>query len=135
MINFLILIMVSLALVLSGPGCTESGNQGGGTAVEGDLSETEAAEGDILKKMQDEGKLPPSMEGRRLPVLPSDGEVLRGSGPEVLSLYPVEIDTDQDEYPDDPIEGRPEVKTDNCPGLFNPDQADANGDGIGDFFA
>lgn len=137
MINILILI-----IFLVGPslGCTESKDEADSNPpdveVSGDISDTQPAEpadpADPIKELQEDGKLPPAREGGKLPVLPSDPSILRGSGPEVLSLYPVEIDADQDGLPDVSIAGHPEIRRDNCPGLFNSDQEDGDGDGIGD---
>lgn len=63
------------------------------------------------------------------------GEVDEETAPPVLrdlSVFPPQVDPDQDNVPDAPLPNRPDIKVDNCPGLFNPDQADQDGDGKGD---
>ena len=49
-----------------------------------------------------------------------------------ISVYPPNVDPDQDNVPDVPIPNHPEVKLDNCPGVFNPGQEDTDGNGVGD---
>ena len=47
-----------------------------------------------------------------------------------LSLYPPNVDPDQDNIPNQPVPGVNRV--DNCPDVFNPTQDDSDGDGVGD---
>lgn len=133
--NVIILINLAVGLLMAlgvgTIGCSGADDsQKRDIEISGDENETQPT--DELKKLQDEGRLPPDVEGRRPPVLPPHSDLLHGSGPEVLSLYPVEIDPDQDGIPDVPIVGHPEIKRDNCPGIFNPDQEDSDNDGLGD---
>lgn len=74
---------------------------------------------DPLKQLQDEGKLPPY-----------------GTGPKTtpgnaLSVYPPDVDPDQDNVPNAGITGQPDIAIDNCPNVFNPGQEDGDGDGVG----
>lgn len=133
-----ILILINLALGLTGIalGCSGQeegqGDNTGDITLSGDTSETQpAGSSDPLKELQDQGRLPPSREGVKPPVLPADPSILTSTGPEVLSLFPVETDPDQDNVPDLPIVGHPEIKLDNCPRVFNPGQEDSDGDGVG----
>jgi len=122
MIRFIIILVFVLSLSwLSGCFSTED-QQGSGqdVSVSGQTDNTQS--NDPLKDLQDQGQLPPPLQKEGVP----------GAGPEVLSLYPISIDPDQDNVPDSPIPGRPDIKVDNCPELYNPDQADTDGDGIGD---
>lgn len=47
-----------------------------------------------------------------------------------LSVLPLSVDPDQDNVPD--VKFKDEIAMDNCAGVFNPDQKDSDGDGIGD---
>lgn len=124
MIRILILIILGLGGLSAG--CSGEGEQNlaPNTSISGETD-------DPMKQLQDEGKLPPSTEGTKLPVLPADPSVVAGSGPEILSLYPPTVDRDQDNWPDKQFTGYT-GKLDNCPEIFNPDQADSDGDGLGD---
>lgn len=121
-----ILILINVFLLPFTMGCSGDGGH--------DSSSTSSAGSDAadpLKKLQDEGKLP-AMEMGGAPTLPSGSTVLNGSGPEVTSLYPPAVDFDQDNVPNSTITGHPEIKADNCPNVFNPDQKDTDNDGVGD---
>lgn len=61
-----------------------------------------------------------------------DPKVLQGSGPEIMSAFPPEIDADQDGVVDRSLPNQPELPVDNCPQYYNPDQEDGNQNGIGD---
>ncbi len=66
----------------------------------------------------------PLQEGKsKMPVLMPEGEA-------DLSVLPPSVDPDQDNVPD--VKYKEGVILDNCPGVFNPDQQDSDGDGIGD---
>ena len=58
--------------------------------------------------------------------------VLEGSGPEVTSSFPPDVDKDQDGVLDLKVEKFPDFPLDNCPEFYNPEQEDSNQDGIGD---
>lgn len=128
MIKILILIQAGLTLLALG-GCNDNAGNAANdlkpnTSISGEPSG--AAADDPLKQMQDEGKLPAIGTGGKMSVLgdtPTPGS---------LSLYPPSVDPDQDNVPNVPIPGHPEIAVDNCPNVFNPGQEDANHNGIGD---
>lgn len=127
MIKLLILIIFAFGGLGLLPACDESADENSGLGTDitlsGEENDTQPTNSDDpLKQLQDEGRLPSYGEGRKPPVLPASPS---------LSLYPVEVDRDQDGFPDALVVNHPEIKIDNCPGLFNPDQQDADGDGLG----
>lgn len=126
MIKILILIQAGAAWLMVA-GCNDSGEASNdlkpSTSISGEPSG--AAADDPMKQLQDEGKLPAIGTGGKRPVL-------SGPATEGLSMYPPNVDPDQDNVPNVPIPGHPEIAVDNCPTVFNPDQADANHNGIGD---
>ncbi len=98
-------------------------------SVEGSESGVPVEEDDPLKELEEQGKLPTmGGGGKGMPVLAKDSTGSSGS----LNLFPPNIDTDQDNIPEVAVTGHPEIKVDNCPGIFNPTQDDADGDGTGD---
>lgn len=119
-IKLIITLSIAAPLLIA---CSENAqqNKGKGSSadanVAGSIGENPAA--DPLKELQDQGKVP-GPQDRKTPVLKD------------LSLFPPNVDPDQDNVPDVAIEGHPEIRVDNCPGVFNPDQADSDGDGVGD---
>lgn len=99
----IILINFFLALGLFGTvGCSETST---------DLAESQAPGGDA----------------NQATVLGSNQEGLEDVD---LSVFPLSVDPDQDNVPD--VKFKDEVALDNCIGVFNPDQKDSDGDGIGD---
>ncbi|MBI2083166.1 MAG: hypothetical protein HYT76_06315 [Deltaproteobacteria bacterium] len=70
--------------------------------------------------------------GPKQPPPLTDPEVIKDSGPEVLSAFPPELDKDADGVVDEALPNRPDLPIDNCPKFFNPEQEDENKDGIGD---
>ncbi len=128
MIRFLILIMtVALLGACSEAQPTGDNPDGPGTSISGN---PEGTSDDPLKQLQDEGGLPTMGGGGKLPILPS-GASEGGVGPSAMSVYPTNVDPDQDNIPDMPITGYT-GGVDNCPGLFNPTQEDSDADGHGD---
>ena len=88
---FIILINFVFALAVGVVGCSNSNENQGGDNIQADIAgrpaETQPSDtNDPLKKLQDEGKLPPDAEGKKLPVLPQGSDVFKNSGPEILSL-------------------------------------------------
>lgn len=126
MINVIILINLFVGFLLwSVMGCKDEATQPHpmDTSISGQTDQADEDSDDPLKEMQDEGKLPATGEGKsKLPVL-------SGSG---LSLFPPNVDADQDNVPEVAIPNHPEIKLDNCPHVFNPTQDDGDGDGVGD---
>ncbi len=66
------------------------------------------------------------------PKLPPPLDNSQGSGPEVLSSLPPEVDRDADGIADRRIPSRPDLPVDNCAAYYNPEQEDQNSNGIGD---
>lgn len=60
----------------------------------------------------------------------SKGNLSEGGGSSDLSVLPLSVDPDQDNVADTPF--RNDIPIDNCPGVFNPNQEDKDGDGVGD---
>jgi len=121
MIKILILIQASLIYMIAA-GCNGGDSSGGSNDLKPDTSlsgEPAAGSDDPLKQLEDQGKLPKTGTGDKMPVLGTPP----GPGADGLSLYPPNVDHDQDNIPD---------TTDNCPTVFNPGQEDANHNGIGD---
>lgn len=141
MINFIILIGLSLspiackeeapsapqgvAPLLGEPAADQTGpSTGQGIAVSGGVADQEDASADpeelsdeeLLRRMREETPDPSTVQG----------------GPEVMSQFPPEADSDGDGFIDMPVEALPNLPVDNCPQFANPDQADRNGNGIGD---
>ncbi len=123
MIKIIILIILFFGSIGLTAGCSVENDEGQQVSPDVSVSGEEAE--DPLKKALDESGQVPTMGDKNLPVL-------TGGGPEVTSLYTPDIDPDQDNFPDSPIVGHPEIKIDNCPNLFNPGQEDGDGDGRGD---
>jgi hypothetical protein len=127
MIKIITLIPASLAY-LALAGCSGDNNQSG-TEVNADtsISGTPTTTGgpDPLKDLQDQGKLPNVGTGPK--TTPSTA-----SNTEGLSVYPPNVDGDQDNVPNSAINGHPEIALDNCPNVYNPGQEDADHDGVGD---
>jgi hypothetical protein len=109
MIKILILINLVFGLLV---GCSGDERQDEDLTPDTSIS---GATDDPLKKLQEEGKLPPS-------------DVKLGD----LSLIPPELDGDGDNVPKAQIPNHPEIPIDNCPDDFNPNQEDSDGDGVGD---
>lgn len=129
MIKILILIQAGLfSLVVAG--CDDEGS----TSQPGDLrpdatvsSESAGGTDDPLKQLENEGKLPKTGTGGKMPVIGAPS----APSAEGLSLYPPNVDPDQDNIPNVPIAGHPEISVDNCPSAFNPGQEDDNHNGVG----
>lgn len=121
-----ILILINAAFVFCVAGCSDKDTGNNESGPSASASGSPDGSTDTLKQMQDEGKLPPVGTGN-----PS-AKILNSGGPEVSSLYTLSVDPDQDAFPDAAILGHSEIKVDNCPGVFNPDQKDSDGDGVGD---
>lgn len=120
MIRFLIVINLAIGLLA---GCSErSQDEGHDVSVSGEAEGGNAP--DPIKDLEEQGRLPTAGGGGKVPGLPLEKSA--------ISLYPPEVDSDQDNVPDQAIAGRPDIPVDNCPGLFNPDQEDADEDGVGD---
>lgn len=92
-----------------------------GTACKGDGSEGPEVELDQIEETENPQAAPLQ-----------DPAVLEGSGPEVLSSFPPEVDKDQDGVLNVKVDRFPDFPLDNCPEFFNPEQEDSDGDGIGD---
>jgi hypothetical protein len=88
------------------------------------VSGSPEASPDPLKELQEEGKLPAYGTGPKM--TPPTGTSAEG-----LSVYPPNVDPDQDNVPNGAVAGHPEIAVDNCPGVFNPGQEDSDGDGVG----
>ncbi len=119
---FLISLFTSLFTVMVG--CSEKGQENlppNDVSVSGGTAETQSQSDDPLRELQSQGQLP-KMDGGVRP------RVLQGS----LSMYPPSIDPDQDNVPNYPVPGHPEIHVDNCPTVFNPGQEDSDRNGIGD---
>lgn len=127
MIKILILIQAGLIGLV-----TVACNDDGATDRPADLSPEASVSGgpsdDPLKQLENDGKLPKTGTGGKLPVI----GVPSAPTSEGLSLYPPSVDSDQDNIPNAPIAGHPEIVLDNCPNFFNPGQEDANSNGVGD---
>src|SRR5262245_11906765 len=67
-----------------------------------DASVSGTSDEDLLKKLQDEGKLPAIGNHDKLPVLPAPPPE---GGPEVTSVYPPSVDPDQDNIPNAAFNG------------------------------
>ncbi len=129
MIKILILIQIGF-LPLVGAGCNDEGTSTGpedlkpNTSVSGEMG---GGTEDPLKQLENEGKLPKVGTGGKMPVIGAPS----APSAEGLSLYPPNVDPDQDNIPSTPIAGHPEISVDNCPNVFNPGQEDDNHNGVG----
>lgn len=134
MIAFIILINLPL-VACKDEGEAPPGPEGSVSTPAGTQVQDEESQGDSDSEEQDEylqqigDEVPHDV--KTAPPL-QDPKVLSSGGPEVLSAYPPEIDADGDGFVDRAITGHPEITVDNCPAVANPDQADRNGNGIGD---
>ena len=104
-------------------------NEEGGPTDPGDEDPAEVFDDSVTDS---EGDLTAPHDAKVTPPPLTDPSVLSGSGPEVLSAYPPEIDRDADGFVDQPLPARPDIRVDNCPDFSNPDQEDSDGDGLGD---
>lgn len=120
MITFLILI-----IPFWGVACKDDGQ--GKNQPDLSVSSEQEDQDEILRRAQETQP----HEGTVAPPL-SDPTVLKGSGPEVLSNWPADLDGDGDQVIDRPLANRPDLPVDNCPDFFNPEQEDENHNGIGD---
>ncbi len=118
-----IIIMINAGLILLTLGCSDNGGANSSSNPGTSLSGGQDTASDPLKQLQDEGKLGTAGD--------KGGSVLASGGPEVTSVYPPSVDPDQDNVPDVSFTGYT-GKLDNCPGVYNPDQKDSDGNGIGD---
>lgn len=88
---------------------------------------------DPLYDLQQAGRLPNYQQGAARPnVLTRQQVIGTPPPPESVNVYPPGVDSDQDNVPNVPINGHPEIRLDNCPTIFNPGQEDSDSNGIGD---
>lgn len=122
MIKIITLIPASIAyLMIAGCGGQGSKEAPPGAQPDVDVSGTPD---DPLRQLQEEGRLPTvGTSPKMAPPLES--------GAEALSLFPPDVDPDQDNVPNSAVSGHPEIPVDNCPNVFNPGQEDDDGDGVG----
>ncbi len=120
-ISFILITAVSVLLASCGGGEEN-------TSTGGHIQPDENT--DVLEQQANE------QDRRDLPVM--QGDALRHTEPPVegaegsLNVLPRSLDLDQDGVPNVSIMNNPEARMDNCPEVFNPDQADENHNGIGD---